>query len=354
MQGAAQRPQHQPAQCGEQQHRHAKAGHGDQAQRPIAAAGQQQQRESAYAQQYRQQRCRLELPGLAPDHAQWRRTGQLQHRRQAKGQQQGQPHTQAERQRLPASGRQGRLDQPGQQAGKSQVHQIAQQQPQHTAEHTQQHEFHRIGSRHGALAYAEHTQDGAIVQMARGKGTRGQRHGHGTQQRCQQRHQIQEVAGTVQRLLQLRVAAILVQCAHFNTAPIWLLQLQLGPLHIRLYRRLRPGQRQPVADPAGRLHQFCGRQIGHRDHHARGKTDQAVALVRLQRQYPAQAEGALAQHQRIAGAQAERIEQRRFGPGFAGGRTLRQTVIRHAVLPGRILAHAQLTDQRVPLIHRLE
>ena len=234
------------------------------------------------------------------------------------------------------------------------MHQITQHQTQHAAEHAQQHEFQRVGTGHGALAHAQHAQDGAIVEMACGKGTRGQRHRHGTQQGGQQRHQVQEVTGTVQRLLQLRVAAVLVQRAQLHAAQVLLPDVRFGPRHIGLHRRLRPGQWQAITDAAGGLHQLGRRQIRGMDHHARGKTHQAVALVGLQRQHPTQAESAFTQQQRIAGAQAERIEQRRFGPGFAGGRTLRQTVIRHAVLPGRILAHAQLTDQRVPLIHRLE
>ena len=69
------------------------------------------------------------------------------------------------------------------------MHRVAQRHAQAAGKQADQRKFPGVGRGNGALAQAQHAQHGAVVQVLGGKGARRQGHGHGAQQRGQQRHQ---------------------------------------------------------------------------------------------------------------------------------------------------------------------
>ena len=97
-----QQPHGQPAQQHKQQYGYCKAPYGNTAHFQVGTGSEQQYHKPGHPSQNDQRRCGLEPPQLAPDHAQRRRIGHLQHRRQAKGQQQGHAHAQPDKRRLHA------------------------------------------------------------------------------------------------------------------------------------------------------------------------------------------------------------------------------------------------------------
>jgi hypothetical protein len=108
----AQHLHRQPAQRREQQHRAGEAADRDGAQLQVAAGRDQQGGEAEPRRCPAPRRRRLEVADVAPDHAQRRHLRQLQHRRQAEGEQQRQPHAQAEGHRPQAGRGQAGFDQP--------------------------------------------------------------------------------------------------------------------------------------------------------------------------------------------------------------------------------------------------
>jgi hypothetical protein len=106
------------------------------------------------------------------------------------------------------------------------VHQVAQRHAQRAGKQADQRELGGVGARNGALALAQHAQHGRGIQVVCRKAARGQRHGHGRQQRGQQGHQAQEFLGAVQRLAHFGAAAFqrlhphAVHVGLFDLAPI--------------------------------------------------------------------------------------------------------------------------------------
>ena len=115
----------QPAQQRKHSRGAGKAAHGDQAQCEVAAGGQQQGGKTGHAHRQHPQRGRFEPAHITPDHPQRRHLRELQHRRQAKSQQQGQAHAHAKQHRPNAGRRQGGIHQAGQQQHKHMVHRVA-------------------------------------------------------------------------------------------------------------------------------------------------------------------------------------------------------------------------------------
>jgi hypothetical protein len=101
---AAQQLHGDPAEAGEHQHGAGEAAHRDPAQLQVAAGRQQQRDEAGHAHAQHQQRSGPQVADVAPDHPQGRHLRQLQHRRQAEGQQQGQAHAHAEGHRPETAG----------------------------------------------------------------------------------------------------------------------------------------------------------------------------------------------------------------------------------------------------------
>ena len=272
----------------------------------------------------------------------------MQHRRQAKGKQQRQAHAQAKQHR-PQRGRgQRRFHQAGQQQHKTVVHGVANRHTQAAGQQANQRELQRVAQGDGALAQAQHAQHGAVVQMAGGKATRGQRHGHRAQQRRQQGDQVEEFFGTVHGLAHLGPA--IVQRFDPHAAHLGLFDFFLGPLHKRLHLRVFPRNRHAVGESAGRLDQACRRNIGPVDHHAGCKVHETSTPVGFNHDEGADAKRGIAQQQRIAHAQVQRVQQGCVNPGLAGfgdGPGF-------CLSPVGLCGHRQAAPQRVARLNHLE
>jgi hypothetical protein len=90
--------------------------------------------------------------------------------------------------------------------------------------------------------------------------------------------------------------------------------------HQRIAARAVGGHREPVGDTARRLDQPGGLEIGLRDHHARGKVDEAGAAVGFEHDRALDREAHIAEQQRIADLQLQRFEQSAIDPGRACAR----------------------------------
>ena len=80
-----------------------------------------------------------------------------------------------------------------------------------------------------ALRQAEHAQHGAVVEVAAGEVARGDADRHGGEQRRQQRDEVQEFLGAVQRLAHLGPAAFERLDAHAAQARRLLIS-RFGPV----------------------------------------------------------------------------------------------------------------------------
>ncbi|MNT05097.1 hypothetical protein D3C72_1397060 [compost metagenome] len=228
------------------------------------------------------------------------------------------------------------------------VQRKAQQHTQHARAQADQHELEGVGAGHAALRQAEHAQHGAVVQVAGREAARGQRHGHGRQQRREQRDQAQEFLGAVQRLAHLGPAAL--EGVEPHAAQLALLDGGVGPFGEALHGGVVARHGVAVAHAAGRLHEAGARHVGLVEHHARRKAHEARAPVGLQRDHAAHAQAGVAQQQRVADLQAQRVEQRGIDPDLAR----RRHVARHrarALGRGRRL---QVAAQRVARRHGLQ
>ncbi len=172
------------------------------------------------------------------------------------------------------------------------VHRKAEGHAQCAGEKAHQSELQRVGAGNSTLAQAQHTQHGAVVQMAGGKRTRGQGHGHGAKQRGQQGHQAQKLLGALQRLAHLGAATLQRLQAHaaqglrrFRTRLAFGFDLRVGPGHELAHRRLIARHSQPVVQTAGWLHQARGRQIRNVHHHPGGEVHEPGTAVRLDRNH---------------------------------------------------------------------
>ena len=216
-----------PAQARKQGHGPGKAAHGEETELEVTADGQQQRGKARHTHAQHGQRCRLEPAHIAADDAQRRHLRQLQHRRQAKGQQKCEAHAQAKGHGPQAGRGQGRFDQARQQQHKHVVHQVTHRHAQRAGKYANERKFGGVGARNGALALAQHAQHGRCVQVVGRKAARGQRHGHGRKQRGQQGHQAQELLCAVQRLAHFGAAAF--QRFHPHGAHVGLFDLFSRP-----------------------------------------------------------------------------------------------------------------------------
>jgi hypothetical protein len=146
------------------------------------------------------QRGRLDRAEVAADHAQGRHPGQLQHRRQAEAEQQGEADAGTEQGRPEAGRRQHRLDQAGEQPDEHVVDGEAEGEPGHARQAADEGELDEVLRRDGPLRQAEHAQHRAVVQVARREVARGDGHGDGGEQRRQQGDEVEELLGAVERL----------------------------------------------------------------------------------------------------------------------------------------------------------
>ena len=238
------------------------------------------------------------------------------------------------------------------------MHGKAQRQPQQRARQPRCHKFKRIRPRNGALRQAQHAQYGAAVQMALGKGTRCQRHCHRTEQSCQQRYQIEKIAGTVERFLHAWVAFLQRFYAYAAHGRLCLC-LRFGklcprPITKRAHIRSTTHQRHTVMHAAGGLHQLRGGQVIGMHQHTRRKADKAAATVWLLCEHAADAQGRLPQQQSITKLQLQRLQQRRFYPNLTWLRRLRAALVWLRGLPVGVVTHAQTAPQRVARAHCLE
>ncbi len=344
----AQQLHRHPRQQGEEQHRAGEAAHRDAAELHVAAGRQQQGREAQRAHAQHRRRGRPQAADVAPDHAQGRHPGQLQHRRQAEGEEQRQPDADAEGGR-PQRGRgQRRLDQPGQQQHEEVVHAPAHEHAEQAGRQADQRELHDVSGGDGALALAQHAQHGAVVQVAGREAARRQRHRHGRKQRRQQRDEVEELARAVQRLAHLGAAAF--EGLQPRAAQLALLDDGVQLVGERLHRPGAAGDGEAVGDAAGRLHEAGARHVGLVDHDARREAHEAGAAVGLDHDHARDRQARIAQQQRVAHLEIERGEQPGVDPHLTGRGHLARGLTR-AVGRGR---HLQAAAQRVARRHRLE
>ena len=232
------------------------------------------------------------------------------------------------------------------------MHGKPQRHAQRAGDQPGQHKLKGVGQRNRALRLTQHAQHGAIVQVLGGKTARHNGHGNSTQQRRQQGHQIEEFLGPVQRLAHLGAAAFqrFQPRAAQAGGRIGLFQLGLGPLHIGLDGFVIPGHGKTVIRSAGRLNQAGGGHVKLVNHHARRKADEARAPVGFLHDDAADGEAGVAHQQRLAGFEAQRLQQRRIGPRRAG----RGNVAGGLPCGLQRVGHGHVATQRVAVRHALE
>ena len=311
---AAQQPEREPRQQREHADRAGEAADRDQAELEVARHREQQRREADRAGGEHRDRGRLERADVAPDHAQRRHLRQLQHRRQAEAEQQREADAGAEQRRPGARRRQRRVDQAGEEPDEDVVDREAERQADHARQQADQRELDEVLQGDRPLRQAEHAQHGAVVEMAAGEVARGDRHRDGRQQRRQQRDQVEELLGAVERLAHLRPAGgerldahaaqalALTSASAQATNSATLASLPLGD-----------GHRQAVGDAAGRLDQAGGVEVGVVEHHPRREAGEAGAAVGLDDDDVGDGQGGVAEQQRVADlrGRARRAPRRR-------------------------------------------
>ena len=228
------------------------------------------------------------------------------------------------------------------------MHRIPNDDAQHAGRHAGQYKLKGIRQRNRALRLAQHAQHGAVVQVFGGKPARNDGHCHGAEQGCQQGHEVEEFFGAVQRLAHLGAAAF--QRLEPHASQLGLLDLLAGPLHIGFHCRVAAGHGKAVVGAAGRLDQVGRGEVGAVDHHARGKIDEARATVGLLNDDTRQLEARISHQQSLADLEAQRIEQRRVGPGRAGCRN----IPRGCACAFDAVGHRHAAAQGVALGHGLE
>ena len=144
-------------------------------------------------------------------------------------------------------------------------------------------------------------------------------------QRRQQRHEVEEFLRAVERLAHLGAPAL--HRLHAHSAQRHALDLGLGLLDEQAHRRVAPrrrGHRQPPRDAARRLDQAGGLEVGGIEHHPRRETREAAATVGLDDDDAVDLQRHVAEQQRIAHLQRQRIEHRRVDPHRTACRRGRQ------------------------------
>ena len=228
------------------------------------------------------------------------------------------------------------------------MHRIADGHPQRAGEQADQRKLESVGERDRALALAQYAQHRAIVEMAGGKAARRQRDGHRAQKRRQQRHQVEEFFGPIQRLAHLGPAAF--ERLHLHAANRRLFDFLRRPLDEGGDIAVRTGHGEAIGQAAGRLDELCGGQIGLVDHHARREGRETGAAVGFDHDDAGDAQLRIAQQQHVAGFQAQRFQHRRIDPGFATRRNVARVGRRRI----RLRCHLEVAAQRIARRHGLE
>ena len=180
------------------------------------------------------------------------------------------------------------------------------------------------------------------------KTARRQGHRHRTEQRCQQGDQVQKLLGPLQGLPQLRPTALQRLDPHAAHGTIF--DLALRPGHEGVDASVLPRHGLAVGQPAGRLHQAGGGQVGAVNHHARRKIHEASTTVGLIHDQPCHPQAGVPQQQLIAQRQAQGFEQWGLHPGLAG----RRDVARQITCTLGLCGHPQPAAQRVAGRHHLQ
>ena len=180
------------------------------------------------------------------------------------------------------------------------------------------------------------------------KTTRRQRHRHGAEHGRQQRHQIEKFFGPVHGLAHLGPAAF--KRLHPHPAHVGFPHLQQRPLRKLLHRRVFTGDRKPVGQAAGWLHQPRGVQVGAVKHHTRREVHETAAAVGFKHDDAADSQRSVAQQQTVAHVQPQCLQQRSIYPDLPGCRN----VARGMAWCLRRTCHREPPPQRVTRLHHLE
>ena len=320
---AAQDDEREPRQEREDADRAGEAADRDQAELEVARDREQQRREAERAGAEDRERCRLHRADVAPDDAQRRHARELEHRRQAEAEQQREADAGAEQRRPDARRRQHRLDQPGEQPDEDVVDGEAEDQAGDAGDEADQRELDQVLQRDRSLRQAEDAQHRAVVEVAAGEVARGDADRDRGEQRREQRDQVEELLGPVERLAHLGPAG--GERLDPDAAQVLGLDLGLGPVDELVHAGVVGGvgrDREAIDDPARRLHQAGRRQVGDVEHHARREAREAGAAIGLDDDDPLDLEARIAEQERVADGEAERVEQRRVDPRRARRRRL--------------------------------
>ena len=228
------------------------------------------------------------------------------------------------------------------------MHQPAQQHAEGAGQQPRDAEGQAVRTRHRALRQSQHAQQRAIVEVAQRVEPGRHRDCDRAQQRREQRDQVQELLGPVQRLSHLGPSAL--ERLDPDTAQPGLLEPGVDPLPVAPHGSIVAREREPVVDSAGRLHQCRRGQIGLVHQHAWREAQEAGATVGLLQQQACDAQAGVAEQQVLSRQQAERVEQAGLDPDRAGLGRLPQ---RPASLTGPV-GEQQLPAQRIARRDRLE
>ena len=345
----AQGPQQGPGQPRQQQGR----GHKTAQRQPrqLGVARRQRQQHQPKPQSERpdsQGQGRLARAQFAPQHPQGRDAGQVQHRRQAKGQQQAQAQAKGQRPGLPARQRQINGQQSLQQTQEQGLNPTAERQAQQTGNQTNRQELQGVNAGNAPTGQAQHAQHRAFVQMALGEVPRCESHPHGRQQGGQQGHQAQEHQAAIQGLAQFWAAAL--QRLQARPAPLTLRQSRGHARAPDTQRRLLSGLRHhgpAVPNTAARLNQSCRLQIRAGQHQSRCKSQKARAAVGLGGDHPAHQQLHFTQPQAIPDIELQGVQYRLIDPDLARRRRPHRSAVgEHHAPPQRVVRRHRLDSHQ--------
>ena len=151
--------------------------------------------------------------------------------------------------------------------------------------------------------------------MAAGEVARGDADRDRGEQRRQQRDEVEELLGAVERLAHLGPAG--GERLDADAAQALGLDLGLGPVDelgdLGVARRVG-GDREAVRDAARRLHQAGRGEVGLVEHDARREAREAGAAVGLDDDDAGDLQARVAEQERVADGEAERVEHARCRP----------------------------------------
>ena len=329
---AAQDDEREPRQQREHADRAGEAADRDQAELEIARHREQQRRKAERAGAEDGERRRLHLADVAPDDAQRRHARELQHGRQAEAEQEREADAGAEQRRPEPGRRQHRLDQAGEEPDEDVVDDEAEDEAGDARDQADQRELDQVLQRDRPLRQAEDAQHRAVVEMATGEVARGDADRDRGEQRREQRDEVEEFLGAVERLAHLGPAG--GERLDADAAQALRLDLALGPVDELGDLGVAAGvggDGEPVRDPARRLDQAGRGEVGLVQHHARREAREAGAAIGLDDDDAGDPEARIAEQERVADGEAERVEHGGVDPRRARLRARRRR--RHPVYP---------------------